>query len=94
MSDEFQVFLDYTEWQMAVEAATMGLIAFLAGGNDGDDEEMIQCNEFVLDTLSDADHVAEIDAHVGENIRDQMTVEEAIALHDDAERRRWGYRLS
>lgn len=55
-----------------------------------DDKDTAESNEFVLDRLADADLVGKIDCIRDRNLRDQITVGEALELHRDAKLGRMG----
>lgn len=70
-----------------------GLFSWLAGDHGAqDDADIEECHTAVADALSDADNVRTIDAITGRNLRDQITVGDAQALHDEIELRRQGNR--
>lgn len=66
------------------------LVKCLAGlsGRGRDDDEVIEAHETVLAALGDADRVRTIACVTERNLRDQMTVEQAQALAEEAELRR------
>lgn len=66
--------------------ALAGLFSWLAGDHGAqDDADIEECHTAVADALSDADNVRTIDAITGRNLRDQLTVADAQALHDEVE---------
>jgi hypothetical protein len=80
-------------WETAMDIlstyalAKAGLFAWLAGANEvADDADVVECHEFVLSALSDADQAAKIKAVTGKDIRD-LTVEEVTELHREMELR-------
>ena len=73
--------------------AVGGIFSWLTGGQDND-EETIACHELVLGMLADGDQVREIEDATGENIREQISVEDVQAIAEDAEQRRWGARCN
>lgn len=79
------------ESEAFLEAAAFGLAIWGAlFGKAQDDEDVAECHDVVLDTLSDADKIRTIDLHTGKNLRDQLTVEQAIQLDQErTERRTW-----
>ena len=69
--------------------ALAGLFSWLGGDHGAqDDADVEQCHDAVMDALSDADNVRAIDAVTGQNLRSQLTVGDAQALHDELELRR------
>lgn len=83
MSGAVQVWAHYI--------ALAGLL-FKALGSLGDarraDDEVIDANECVLDALGDADRVRTIECVTDRNLRDQITVEQAQRMAEEAELRR------
>ena len=70
--------------------AVGGVFSWLTAGND--DDEIVACHDLVIDMLADSDQVREVYAESGENIREQISVEDVEAIAEDAEQRRWGWR--
>jgi len=58
---------------------------------NAEDEMVAAAHDLVLDTISDADAVTKIDTMTGQNVRDQLTVEEAIAIEQESRLRKWGF---
>lgn len=58
-----------------------------------DDCDVIECNEYVLDALADADTCRTVECVTDHDLRSQVTVEDAQRLYDEAEatkrRGRW-----
>ena len=50
--------------------------------NESDRENTIVCNEYILNVMADADTTRTVEAVTGKELREQMTVEQAIALHN------------
>lgn len=75
-----------------------GALSILAGvawwrkGTAEEDAVVSAAADTVLGTLSDADTVNKIDNLAGRNLRDQLTVEEAMELDRERELRRFGRR--
>lgn len=55
------------------------------------DSMVVEATDLVLETLSDADTVERVDCIHHKNMRDAVTVEEAQAMHEEAELRRFGW---
>jgi len=67
--------------------ALAGLFRWLgdSAGSDRDDADTEECHTAVMDALSDADGVRTLAAITDRNLRDQLTVGDAQALHDELE---------
>lgn len=57
-----------------------------------EDATVVAATDLVLETLSDGDTVARVECVHHRNMRDVVTVEEAQAMHEEAELRRWGWK--
>lgn len=81
-----------------LSSAVAGIVATLAawswlGKNViQDDADVSECHEYVLDSLSDADLISKVDCVTEGDLRAQLTVEQAIQLHEEAELSRMGSR--
>jgi hypothetical protein len=84
--DLFDSYLEVSRAGIAIS----GLWSFLLGKIDEDDET-IEAHDFVLDVLSDADATRIIQAKTGRDLR-ELTVEEALEMHDDINARAWGWK--
>lgn len=80
-------------WRLGIRRSNVGLFGFL-GDKSKDDEQTAEAHEFVLDTVSDADTTRRVWFKTGKHLRDQLTVEEAEQLHQEAEEKKWGWRWS
>lgn len=76
-----------------------GALSILAGGmawwrkgSTAEDETVSAAADTVLDALSDADTVRKIDCLTDRNLRDQLTIEQAMELDRERELRRFGRR--
>lgn len=72
-------------------AVVLGLISRFAGRNaeqNGDDEMVAACHDYILAAAGDADRTGKGAACCGVNWRDSLTVEQAQALADEAALRR------
>jgi hypothetical protein len=82
----------------ALSNAVAGIIATLAAcswlGRNAiqDDADTHACHELVLDSLSDADLVTKIDTVTESNLRDQLTVGDAMTLYEEAQLSKFGTR--
>ncbi len=71
----------------------LGAMSVLAGmawwqkGSPAEDEIVVEAAAVVLDGLSDADAVSKIGCVTGRDLRSQLTVEEALEMHREAELR-------
>lgn len=86
--DAFQEALQIARSTAPIAA---GLFGFL-GSKREEDAIHAEANDVVLDALSDADQTRTIECLTGSDLRDQVTVEEAIELYEEAERRRFGWK--
>ena len=81
-------------WRTALSIATSApVVAGLwhaIGSKREDDAIVSEANDVVLDALSDADTVRTVQLLTDRDLRDQLTVEEAMELHADSEQRKWG----
>lgn len=73
-------------------AVLAGAMAWWRKGSVEEDAMVAKAADTVLDTVSDADTVARVDLHTGRNLRDQLTVAEAIELERERELRRFARR--
>jgi hypothetical protein len=64
----------------AVLAAVGMLLAWKAGEIKKEDKEIIEAHEFVMDSLSDADLMARTELATGKDLREQMSVGDAMDL--------------
>lgn len=56
------------------------------------DRIVAEAGEVLLTGVVDADNVGAIELHTGKNLRDQMTVAEAEAMHQETDLRKFGWR--
>lgn len=49
-----------------------------------DDKNTAECHEYVLDSLANADMVGKINIVTDKNLRDQMTLSDALELYEEA----------
>lgn len=85
LSPEVEAVLQYASFSLALWGSL-----FSKKGHD--DKDIIECHDEVLNTISDGDKVNKIDLHTGKNVRDQLTVEQAIQLNEEREEARWWWR--
>lgn len=72
--------------------ATLAACSWLGRNAIQDDQDTHACHELVLDSLADADLTAKIDCLTDRNLRDQLTVGDAMALHEEAQLAHFGAR--
>ena len=93
MTPELDAVIKLASFKLATAISLAGIWSWLGSGHSEDEnEEVIACHDLVLDALSDADGARSIELHTDENIREQLSIEQAQALHEDAQRRRWSWR--
>ena len=68
-----------------------GLLDWTRKGSQAEDAMVVAATDLVLETLSDADTVDRVECIHHKNTRDAITVEEAQAMHEEAELRRFGW---
>jgi len=74
----------WAEWAAITAATNFLLIKWFSGKGHNEAEEDIEiaCHELVINSLCDAEKCRVIEAITGKNIREQLTVEEAVALNE------------
>lgn len=72
--------------------ATLAAFAYLGRNAIRDDADTTECHELVLDSLADADLVTKIDTITDRNLRDQLTLEDAMTLHEESKLSKMGAR--
>lgn len=80
-----------TTLQSAISAitATLAAVGWFVGLRAADDDATTaEAHEFVLDALSNADAVRTIECITDRNLRDQLTIADALELQREAELRR------
>lgn len=83
---------EYAQWVLALGGSLWGLVRSLASCDETrtQNAETVECHDYVLDSISDADRCARIERANGRDIREQLSVADAIEMRHDAElRRRW-----
>lgn len=89
MTPDLEGLIDYASVTLLIG----GLLGKLLGASSKDDDlEVVQCHDVVIEALSDADRTAVTEAITDRNWRDQLTVEQAEALHEERELRKMGKR--
>ena len=68
--------------------AVLSAFSWLARDPVGNDRDVTECHDLVLQALSDADRVRTIECVTERNLRDQLTVADAIELQREIELRR------
>lgn len=74
---------------MAALSVCMGAMAAWRRDGPKEDAVVAEAADVVLESLSNADMVNKIELHTGRDLRDQLTWEQAEALHNERETRRW-----
>lgn len=69
-----------------------GAMAWFRQDTEAEDAMVAAAADVVLEAISDADQARTIECVTGRNYRQDLTVEEAIALHEERELRRMGAR--
>ena len=67
-----------------------GAMAWWRKDTDEEDATVIEAADLVLDAICDADRTRTVECVTGRNWRQDLTVEEAIALHEERELRKMG----
>ena len=67
-----------------------GAMAFPRRDTDAEDDMVAGAADVVLEALSDADFCRTTECVTGRDLREQMTVEDAMRLHEEAELARYG----
>ena len=62
--------------------AALALCGFFGSRRAQEEQEELEANKIVLETLADADLVREVEFHSLKNLRDQLTIEEVQALYE------------
>lgn len=69
-----------------------GLCAWWRKGSDEEDAMVSEAADTVIDAVADADTMRAIELGTGINLRDQLSVEEAMNMHEERTLRRFGRR--
>lgn len=88
MMPQHEVIQRFFEFTGALTVLS-GAMAWWTKGSPQEDAVVSEAADVVLGTLSDADTVSKVDLHTAKNLRDQLTVEEAIELNRERELRRF-----
>jgi hypothetical protein len=64
-------------------------VSWLRKGSQAEDKVYADAADLVLDSASNADYVGKVELGTGKNLRDQLTVEEAESLRQEANLRRF-----
>lgn len=83
-------FLEVAKFMTALSICT-GAMAWWRRGSEEEDEVVSESVDVVLGSISDADKVSNIDLATGKNLRDQITVEQAMEMNEERSLRRWGF---
>lgn len=83
----------WEEWNTALyiirEGENMG---FYRKDSEEEDQIIAEAHSIILDNLSNADSVGQIEIYTGKNLRDQLSVEQAEELYREKELRGYGSR--
>ncbi len=85
---QHEVIQRFFEFTGALAVITSAM-AWWRKDSPADDAMVSEAADVVLGTLSDADTVSKVDLHTAKNLRDQLTIEEAIELNRERELRRF-----
>jgi len=91
MTPNFEAVSKLFEFTGALSVVT-GAMAWWRKGSQDEDEMVSQAADTVIGALSDADTVGKIDTLTTRNLRDQVTVEEAMEMNSERELRRFGWK--
>ena len=91
MTPNFEAVSRLFEFMGALSVVT-GAMAWWRKGSQDEDEMVSQAADTVIGALSDADTVGKIDIITSRNLRDQVTVEEAMEMNSERELRRFGWK--
>jgi hypothetical protein len=72
-------------------AVVTGAMAWWRRGSEEEDATVSEAADTVLSALSDADTVNKIDYLTDKNLRDQVTLEQAVEMNEERNLRRWGW---
>ena len=84
-----RVLLAAFDAALAVGAAAM---SWWRHDTDDEDAAIIAANDLVLESLADADTTGKVKNVTGRDWRDQVSVEEAEALNEERELRKFGWK--
>jgi hypothetical protein len=88
MTPNLEILHRFFEITGALAVATGGM-AWWRKGSAEEDQVVSTANDTVLDALSDADTVSKIDCLTNRNLREQLTVGEAIEMDKERQLRRF-----
>ena len=71
-------------------SVSMGLMAWWRKDSPEEDAIIVEAHTLVLDSICNADETRRVEAVTGRNWRDDLTVEDAMRLHEEAELARYG----
>lgn len=91
MTPQLETLQKLFEFTGALSLLIHGFAWWRKGGAE-EDAMVSEAADTVLDALSDADTVNRIDCLTDRNIREQLTIEQAIELDRERELRRFGRR--
>jgi hypothetical protein len=75
----------------STEIGALGLFGWFAKNDPNrDNAEFLEAHDYVTNSWADAEMVRKIEVLTGKNIREQLTVEQAQALYEEAQLRKMG----
>jgi len=85
---------EWGRWFEFVGALTTlaGVFDWLRKDSAAEDEMVVEASNVVLEALSDADGVTKINCVTERNLREQVTIEEAVALGEERDLRGFGWK--
>jgi hypothetical protein len=81
---------NFGEFMTALSVVT-GAMSWWRKGSENDDKVYVQAADLILDSISDADKVNKIKDNTWNDLRDQLSIEEAEEMHEERELRRFGW---
>lgn len=82
--------LKFTHWQTSLKL-WRSRMAWFHRGSEAEDKILADVANELIDGVSNADQVNTTEAKHGRNLRDQMTVEEALEMRREADLRGFGF---
>lgn len=82
----------WADWNTAHSILERGEeMGFFRKDSKEEDQLVTEAHNVILDTLSNADSVGQIELMTGRNLREQLTVDQAEEMHKERELRGWGW---
>lgn len=91
MTPNLEAVSRFFEFMGALSVVT-GAMAWWRKDSPDEDEMVSKAADTVISALSDADTVGKIDIITNRNLRDQLTVEQAMEINTERELRRFGWK--